>query len=239
MKQYLYGKQPVLSRLEQNKVIQQLYVLDNPSHQYLVDLAKSKNIPVQKSSKKQLDQLADGNHQGIIALIPPYQSVDLSTLLGGIDQGKPGFIIMLDGITDPHNLGAILRSADAVGADGVIIKKHGSVGLTSTVAKVSAGAIETVPVAMVTNLTQTLDTLKDKGYWVVGTDMENAVYYKDVDYTTPIVLVVGSEGDGISKLVKKQCDHMVYLPMVGSVSSLNVSVATGVLLYEVFDQRKG
>lgn len=239
MKQYLYGKQPVLSRLEQNKVIQQLYVLDNPSHQYLVDLAKSKNIPVQKSSKKQLDQLADGNHQGIIALIPPYQSVDLSTLLGGIDQGKPGFIIMLDGITDPHNLGAILRSADAVGADGVIIKKHGSVGLTSTVAKVSAGAIETVPVAMVTNLTQTLDTLKDKGYWVVGTDMENAVYYKDVDYTTPIVLVVGSEGDGISKLVKKQCDHMVYLPMVGSVSSLNVSVATGVLLYEVLDQRKG
>lgn len=239
MKQYLYGKQPVLSRLEQKKVIQQLYVLDNPSHFYVVDLAKQHNIPVQKCSKKQLDQLSDGNHQGIIALIPPYQSVNLETLLEKIDQSKAGFLIMLDGITDPHNLGAILRTADAVGADGVIIKKHGSVGLTSTVAKVSAGAIESVPVSVVTNLTQTLDTLKERGYWVVGTDMDNAVYYKQVDYTTPIVIVVGSEGDGISKLVKKQCDHMVSLPMVGSVSSLNVSVATGVLLYEVFDQRRG
>jgi 23S rRNA (guanosine2251-2'-O)-methyltransferase len=239
MKQYLYGKQPVLLRLEQKKVIQQLYVLDNPSHFYLVDLAKQHNIPVQKCSNKQLDQLSDGNHQGVIALIPPYQSVSLEKLLESTTPSSPGFLIMLDGITDPHNLGAILRTADAVGAHGVIIKKYGSVGLTSTVAKVSAGAIESVPVAIVTNLTQTLDTLKDKGYWVVGTDMENAVYYREVDYTSPIVIVVGSEGDGISKLVKKQCDHMVSLPMVGSVSSLNVSVATGVLLYEVFDQRRG
>lgn len=239
MKQYLYGKQPVLLRLEQQRPIQQLYVLDNPSHQYVVSLAKQHQIPIQKCNKKQLDQLVDGNHQGIVALIPPYQSITLEALLELISPSKPGFLIMLDGITDPHNLGAILRTADAVGADGVIIKKHGSVGLTSTVAKVSAGAIESIPVAMVTNLTQTLDTLKDKGYWVVGTDMDNAVYYTEVDYTSPIVIVVGSEGDGISKLVKKQCDHMVYLPMVGSVSSLNVSVATGVLLYEVFNQRKG
>lgn len=239
MKQYLYGKQPVLLRLEQQRPIQQLYVLDNPSHQYVVNLAKQHQIPIQKCNKKQLDQLVDGNHQGIVALIPPYQSITLEALLELISPSKPGFLIMLDGITDPHNLGAILRTADAVGADGVIIKKHGSVGLTSTVAKVSAGAIESIPVAMVTNLTQTLDTLKDKGYWVVGTDMDNAVYYTEVDYTSPIVIVVGSEGDGISKLVKKQCDHMVYLPMVGSVSSLNVSVATGVLLYEVFNQRKG
>jgi 23S rRNA (guanosine2251-2'-O)-methyltransferase len=239
MKQYLYGKQPVLLRIEQHKVIQQLYVLDNSSHHYVITLAKEHNIPVQKCSNKQLDQLSDGNHQGIIALIPPYQSVSLESLIETKNPSKPGFLIMLDGITDPHNLGAILRTADAVGANGVIIKKHGSVGLTSTVAKVSAGAIESVPVAMVTNLTQTLDTLKEKGYWVVGSDMDDAVYYKEVDYTTPIVIVVGSEGDGISKLVKKQCDHMVFLPMVGSVTSLNVSVATGVLLYEVFDQRKG
>ncbi len=237
MKQYLYGKQPVLTRIKLNKEIHHLYVLDTPSHKDVITLAKKSNIAYTLVEKKQLDKLVSGNHQGVVAEIVQYQTVELSEVLNNVDPQKPGLLVMLDGVVDPHNVGAILRTCDAVNADAIIIKKHGSAKLTSTVAKVSAGAIESVPVAMVTNLTKTIDELKTLGYWIVGTDMDNASYYRDVDYTTNIVLIVGSEGDGISPLVKKQCDFIVKLPMEGVVSSLNVSVASAVLLYEIYHQR--
>lgn len=239
MKQYLYGKQPILTRIKQNKEINHLYVLDTPSHQDLLNMAKKFHIPFTLSTKKQLDKLVSGNHQGVVAEVTSYESVALTDVLKKIPDDKKGLLIMLDGVSDPHNLGAIMRTADAVGADGIIIKKHGSVKLTSTVAKVAAGAIETIPVAMVTNLTKTIDELKELGYWIVGTDMENASYYREVDYTSNIVVVVGSEGDGISQLVKRQCDFMVNLPMQNVVSFLNVSVATAVILYEILHQRRG
>ncbi len=239
MKQYLYGKQPVLTRIKQNKEINHLFVLDTPSHQEFLSLAKKNHITYTLSTNKELDKLINGNHQGVIAEVMSYESVSLNDVLQNIPEDKKGLLIMLDGVSDPHNLGAIMRTADAVGADGIIIKKHGSVKLTSTVAKVAAGAIETMPVAMVTNLTKTIDDLKKMDYWIVGTDMKNATYYREVDYTSNIVVVVGSEGDGISQLVKKQCDFMVNIPMHNVVSSLNVSVATAVILYEILHQRRG
>lgn len=239
MKQYLYGKQPVLTRIKQDKEINHLFILDTPSHQEFLSLAKKHHITYTLSTKKELDKLISGNHQGVVAEVMSYESVSLNNVLQSIPDGKKGLLIMLDGVSDPHNLGAIMRTADAVGADGIIIKKHGSAKLTSTVAKVAAGAIETMPVAMVTNLTKTIDDLKKLDYWIVGTDMKNATYYREVDYTSNIVVVVGSEGDGISQLVKKQCDFMVNIPMQNVVSSLNVSVATAVILYEILHQRRG
>ena len=150
---------------------------------------------------------------------------------------KPGLLVALDGVQDPHNVGAILRTCDCTGVDGVILTKHNSCGLTPTVVKASTGAAYTVPVSIVTNLSQTLRNLKQEGYWVVGTDMKDAREYREGMYDSPTVLVIGSEGQGISNLVKKQCDYMVYLPMVGSITSLNASVAAAVLMYEVYNQR--
>ena len=152
-------------------------------------------------------------------------------------KGHNGLIVMLDELNDPHNLGAILRTCDCVGADGVIIKKNNAVGLNSTVAKVSVGAINTVKVASVTNLTKTIDYLKKQGYWVYGTGFEKAIDYREPDYDHNVVVVIGNEGKGITRLVKDNCDYIVKLPMVGKISSLNASCATAVLLYEVFNKR--
>ncbi len=237
MKQYLYGKQPVLMRLQREQV-SHLYLLEDAPFKEAIGLAKQKSIPITYCSRKKLDQMVKGNHQGVVAEIDAYQTVEVEDILNAIPQDTQGLIIMVDGVSDPHNLGAIMRTADAVGAHGIIIKKHNAVGLTGVVAKVSAGAIEHIKVAVVTNLTNTANLLKDQGYWIIGTDMTNATHYRDVDYTIKTVIVVGSEGEGISRLLKQQCDHMVYLPMVGTVSSLNVSVATAVLLYEVLHQRQ-
>ena len=237
MKQYLYGKQPVLMRLQREQV-NHLYLLEDSPYKEAVTLAKQKGVPITYLPRKKLDQIIKGNHQGVIAEIEAYKTYDLEELLSSVPQGDAGLIIMVDGVSDPHNLGAIMRTADAVGAHGIIIKKHHAVGLTSVVAKVSAGAIDNIKVAVVANLTTTAKHLKDQGYWIFGTDMVDATHYRHVDYTVNSVIVVGSEGDGISRLLKQQCDHMVYLPMVGTVTSLNVSVATAILLYEVLHQRQ-
>lgn len=184
-----------------------------------------------------MDQLLNGNHQGIAACIDDYKTWELEELLESIPQGKQPLLVMLDGLEDPHNLGAILRTCDCIRADGVIIGKHRNVRLTPTVAKVSTGAIDTVKVSVVTNLVQAIKYLKKQGYWVVGTDFENSRDYREGQYDVPLVLVIGSEGFGISSLVKKNCDYCVRLPMEGSVSSLNASVATGILLYQIHAQR--
>lgn len=237
MKQYLYGKQSVLMRIKQGNTIDHMYLQENVAAKDLVQLAKAHKIPFTVVGKRQLDKMSEfQNHQGVVVAISNYESVELSSLINASNQN--GLLIMLDGVTDPHNLGAIMRTGDGVKVDGIIIKKHGSSKLTGTVAKVASGAIESVPVAIVSNLSQTIQTLKKAGYWIVGTDMENAQYYRDVDYKQNIVLVVGSEGKGISPLVKKHCDFMIKIPMMGVVSSLNVSVATGIILYEIMHQRR-
>lgn len=238
MSQYVYGKNVVRQLISDNKKIHEILLMEGLKDREMENLILSKKIPVRRLNRKQMDKVLNAtNHQGIAASIDDYKVYTLDEVIEAIPQGKQPLLIMLDGLEDPHNLGAILRSADCVNADGVIIGKHRSVQLTPTVAKVSTGAIDTVKVASVTNLSKSLVQLKKQGFWVVGADIDQAIDYRKGQYDVPLVLVIGSEGFGISDLVKKHCDYMVALPMEGSVTSLNASVAAGILMYEIYSKR--
>ncbi len=231
MKQYIYGKNAINNALRANRV-SALYV-QNQTKEY-----NRFKVDLKIKSKNELSKLCNSdNHQGVVALIEEYQTVSLEKMIEDASASEYPLLIILDGLKDPHNLGAILRTADCVGANGVIYKKHNAVSLNSTVAKVSCGAIETVNAAEVVNLGQTIEILKKAGYWVIGTDVNKAQDYRLVNYKMPVALVIGSEGEGMSRLVKEKCDFLIKLPMVGSITSLNASVATGIILYEVFNQR--
>lgn len=240
--EFIFGKHAVRSALQHEGDFNKLFVQDGLSKkesQTILDLAKSKRLPIQFVPKAKLAELSQqGVHQGFVLSKAAYTYQSLDAIFDLADQLQaPPFIIMLDGIEDPHNLGSILRTADAVGCHGIIIPKHRSVALTGTVAKVSTGAIETVPVVRVTNLSQTLEQLKERGCWIYGTDMTGETY-TDWEAKGPLVLVIGNEGKGLSPLVKKHCDHLLTLPMVGHVQSLNASVACGILAYEVLRKRR-
>lgn len=238
MTQFVYGKNVIAQLLEDGQRIHEIWILQGFRDQKLVQRIQRANVPVKWVSRSQLDaKVKTTHHQGVAACIDAYRTYSVDEILQRVPKGKNGLIIMLDELEDPHNLGAIMRSADAVGADGIIIGKHRSVSLTPTVAKVSTGAINSVPVCAVANLAQTLQYLKKNGYWVVGADMENARDYREGDYQVPLVLVIGSEGFGLRPLIKKQCDYFVRLPMSGKVNSLNASVACAVLLYKIYEQR--
>ncbi|MBS3988046.1 MAG: 23S rRNA (guanosine(2251)-2'-O)-methyltransferase RlmB [Erysipelothrix sp.] len=238
MKQYLYGRNPIKERLNAKKVIHTLYLQKGSDTQSFEQLAITQRIPVQWVDKGQLkNMVGEANHQGVVAHIPDYTFTSLEKVLASTQNKEHSSLIVADGLEDPHNLGAILRIADGAGVDGVIIGKHRSVSLTSTVAKVSAGAIESVNIVEVTNLAQTLKTLKDAGYWIYGSDVNNAVVYHQAQLSGKVVIIVGSEGKGMSSLVKKHCDVLLTIPMHGKVDSLNVAVATGILVYEVLRQR--
>lgn len=238
MKTWIYGKNAVYEAVKKNDQLSMVVMMDGRKDQQLVNICKKNRIVVKYENKDFFNKNApSSNHQGYLALKESYDYVELKDMLSRIPSGKQPLLIMLDGLEDPHNLGAILRSADACGADGIIIGKNRSVSLNATVAKVSTGAIEHVPVCQVTNLARTLEQLKKQGYWVVGTDMCDAVDYRQVDYNMPCVLVIGSEGFGISRLVLEKCDYKVSVPMVGHVNSLNASVACAVLLYQVYNSR--
>ncbi|CCI85208.1 RNA methyltransferase [Lactobacillus pasteurii DSM 23907 = CRBIP 24.76] len=206
----------------------------------VVYLAKKKGLIIQNVPKNKLDRLVQGgNHQGLVLAVSSFEYADLDQLLNKFEaENHDAFLLMLDSIEDPHNLGSILRSADATGVDAIIIPKRHATGLTSVVAKTSTGAIDYVPVARVNNLVQTTKELKKRGYWIFGTDMEGTDYRK-WDAKGKTVLVIGNEGKGISPLLKKQMDQTLTLPMVGHVQSLNASVATGVLLYQMLTSRQG
>ncbi len=239
---YIMGKNSVFEALQSERSINKIYIaegIQKSSLHKLLTLAKMKNIITQYSPKKRLDQMTqNGNHQGIVASVAAYDYVELNEIVTNAkSKEKQPFLVLLDEIEDPHNLGSILRSCDVVGVDGVIIPKRRSVGLTTTVSKTSAGAIEHVPVSRVTNMVQTIDWLKDEGFWIVGTDASAEQMYHEIDYKLPIVIVIGSEGKGISRLLKEKCDFMVKLPMMGHVNSLNASVAAGIMLYEVYRNR--
>jgi 23S rRNA (guanosine2251-2'-O)-methyltransferase len=206
--------------------------------QKIRNLAEQHGVVIQPIALKKLDAKVSGRHQGVAALCAPGETYDESFLLTLAEQqGANSFFVMLDGVTDPHNLGACLRSADAAGVHAIIVPKDNSVGLTPVVQKVACGAAESVPLVTVTNLTRTLDSLQQLGIWAVGAagDSEQSLY--DLSLTGPIVLVMGAEGDGMRKLTAKQCDFLARLPMAGEVESLNVSVATGVCLFEIVRQR--
>ena len=213
MAEYIYGKNVVLNSLKRNKEIRNLYLLTGRRDDEIEKLARKKDINIEYLSRQQLDALVNGNHQGYIAETESYQYYDINDIVDGIPEGKMPLLVALDGIQDPHNLGAVLRTMACVGGDGVIIEKNRSVQLNGTVAKVSVGAIDIVKVAQVANLPTTLRNLKERGFWVIGTDVNNASDYRSLDYKMPVVLVIGSEGKGMHRLVRETCDFNVTLPM--------------------------
>lgn len=238
MTQYVYGKNVVKQLLEGDKKVYEILMLDTLKDKELERQVRQKQIPFKILGRKKLDAvLQNSNHQGIAAKIDDYKTYEIEDILAAVPARKTPLLVMLDGLEDPHNLGAILRTCDCIGVDGVIIGKHRSVALTPTVAKVSTGAIDTVKVAIVGNLSQTLQKLKKQGFWVAGADAHDAMDYRKGQYDVPLVLVIGSEGFGISALVRKHCDYAVSLPMEGSVTSLNASVACAILLYQIHAQR--
>ena len=237
------GRNEVLEAFRSGKPVDKLFVLDGCQDgpvRTIVREAKKHDTLVQFVDKERLTQLSQtGRHQGVIAYTEAYEYAQVEDMLAlAKERGEDPFLILLDDIEDPHNLGAIIRTANLAGAHGVIIPKRRAVGLTATVAKTSAGAINYTPVAKVTNLTKTMKELKEKGLWFVCADMGGESMYK-LNLTGPIGLVIGNEGEGVSRLVKETCDFVASIPMKGDIDSLNASVATGVLAYEIVRQRLG
>lgn len=235
------GRNAVLEAFRSGKPVDKLYVLDGCQDgpvRTIVREARKHDTIIQFVEKERLSQLSEtGRHQGVIAYTAAYEYSEVSDMLElAREREEDPFIILLDNIEDPHNLGAIIRTANLAGAHGVIIPKHRAVGLTATVAKTSAGALNYTPVAKVANLGQTIDELKEKGIWFVCADMDGEVMYRQ-NLTGPIGLVIGNEGNGVSRLVKEKCDFTTAIPMKGDIDSLNASVAAGVLAFEIVRQR--
>lgn len=238
----LEGRNAILEALRNGRDMEKLLVIKASAEgtiKRIIAQASKKGVVIQEVSRQKLDELSQTkNHQGVIAIVSAHNYATVGDILENAkSKGEPPFIVVLDGITDPHNLGAIIRSAECAGAHGVIIPKHRSVGLNATVGKTSAGAIEYMPVARVTNIVKTMEQLKKEGLWFACADMKGLDYF-DTDMKGAIGVVIGSEGDGVSRLVKQNCDFTVAIPMYGKIASLNASVAAGLLLYEVVRQRK-
>lgn len=237
------GRNAVLEAFRSGKTVDKLFVLegceDGPVRSILRE-AKKHNTMVKFVKKERLEQLSEtGKHQGVIAVAAAYDYAEVEDILEAARRkGEPPFVLLLDNIEDPHNLGAIIRTANLAGAHGVIIPKNRAVGLTATVARTSAGALHYTPVAKVTNLARTIEKLKKEGMWFVCADMGGTQMY-DLDLKGPVGLVIGNEGEGVSKLVREKCDFIASIPMQGNIDSLNASVAAGVLAYEIVRQRMG
>lgn len=237
------GRNAVIEAFRSGKPIDKIFVLDGCQDGPISTIkreAKKNDVPVRFVAKERLDQLSEtGKHQGVIAYAAAYEYAELDDIFALAEQkGEAPFVFLLDGIEDPHNLGAIIRTANQAGAHGVIIPKNRAVGLTATVAKASAGALNYTPVVKVTNIGKTIEELKDRGLWFVCADMDGTVMYQ-LDLKGAIGLVIGNEGQGVSRLVKEKCDFVASIPMKGDIDSLNASVAAGVLAYEIVRQRMG
>ena len=234
---YVYGKNVGLAVIEGHKTIHKVYLSASVYSGQWKTLLEKYELDYEIVEKRQLDKLSNNaNHQGIVLAIEEYKPCSLEELLAAVPADEWGLLVLLDGIEDPHNLGAILRNCDGAGAQGIIIAKHRRAPLNATVAKVSSGAIDTVKVAEVSNLTQAIKQLKKSGYWIIGCDGQGEDLYKQ-KFDLPIVMVIGAEGKGISRLIKKNCDYLSAIPMRGKVSSLNASVAAGITMYQIQHQR--
>ena len=241
MSEQIEGRNAVLEAFRSGKCVDKLFILDGCQDgpvRTIAREARKKDTIINYVSKERLDQLSETRaHQGVIAQVAAYEYSTVEDILAKAEEkGEPPFLILLDNVEDPHNLGAIIRTANLAGAHGVIIPKRRAVGLTSTVAKTSAGAINYTPVAKVTNLVRTMEELKEKGIWFVCADMGGESMYR-LDLKGPIGLVIGNEGEGVSRLVREKCDFIASIPMKGDIDSLNASVAAGVLAYEIVRQR--
>jgi len=240
----IYGRHPVLTALENQRTLNRIWITsrlryDERFHSLISD-AKGNGTVIDEVDPRRLDQLTDGaNHQGIVAQVAPYEYVELADLIAQAKAAsEQPVLIVADGITDPHNLGAIIRTAEAMGAQGLVIPQRRAVGITSTVAKVAAGALESFAVTRVVNLSRALEELKAAGFWIYGLAAEATQSIQDVQFSGAIALVVGAEGEGLSLLIQKSCDHLVSIGLSGKTPSLNASVASGMAIYEIYRQRQ-
>ncbi len=227
----IYGKNVVKNYLLEGKTIKKIYISYNFKEEEILNLIQKRNCKTVSVKKEQLDKMVDGLHQGIIAEIPEFEYADMD---GFVHEN--GFIVILDHLEDPHNFGAIIRTCEAAGVDGIIIPKDRSVCVNPTVMKVSTGAITNMKIARVTNIQHTIEVLKKRGYWIIGTDMQGT-NYKEIDYMGSIAIVIGNEGSGMHALVSKSCDFIASIPMKGQTNSLNASVAAGILVFEASTER--
>ena len=238
----ILGRNAVIEALKSDRTIECLYVSKGDlegSIKVALGLARDKGVVVKEVDRRKLDTMCEGlNHQGIVAKVTPFKYCEVNDILEVAEKkGEKPFIVILDEIEDPHNLGSIIRTAELCGVHGIIIPKRRNVGVTSTVYKCSAGAIEHMKIAKVTNINSTIDMLKEKGIWIYGADIEGKDYSYNTDFSGPCALIIGSEGKGISNLTLKKCDLLVKIPMVGKINSLNASVAGGIMMYEVLKGR--
>ncbi len=230
---YIYGRNVAIEAIENENEVHCIWALKNLQDQKIRTLLEHGTIPVRYVDKKKLDSMVKGNHQGIVLQVPDYQYNDLEEFI----HKEQALIVILDHIEDPHNLGAIIRTCEAAGVDGIILPKDRSVSVSGTVIKVSTGAIDYVKIAQVTNLNNTIRYLKKEGFWIVGTDMDGQDY-STIDYTGKCAIVIGNEGKGLARMVKESCDFIASIPMQGKTNSLNASVAAGVVIFEAVRLRK-
>lgn len=236
------GRNPVVEALKNGRKIEKIFLAENSGGSIcdVRKIAMEKHVKIIEVTKFELNKLAGAdNHQGVVAISPPYQYAQLEDIFKAAEEsGEEPFIIILDGIEDPHNLGAIIRTAECVGANGVIISKNRSAGVTSVVGKTSAGAIESVPVVRVTNIGRMIDELKEKGVWISACDMEGENCFTSTGLDGATAIVIGNEGKGVSRLVKEKCDYAVSIPMRGTINSLNASNAAAIVMYEIRRRRE-
>lgn len=237
------GRNSVLELLESGRDINKIYIQAGEKHgsiYKIIAMAKERKVLISEIDKNKMKQMAETeNYQGVIAIVPPFEYAEVEDILQEAkNKNEDPFIIILDGIEDVHNLGSIIRTAETAGAHGIIIPKRRAAAVNATVNKVSAGAVEHVKIARVNNLNETIRDLKEQGLWICGTDMDTNTYYDEQDLTGPIAIVIGSEGFGMSRLVKENCDFLVKIPMKGKITSLNASVSAGIVIYEAVKQRR-
>ena len=231
----IYGKNVALEKLESDSKIEKAYISRKLSDEQIINLLKKRNIKTIILNNSELDKMCKGLHQGIILEVEDFKTHTFEEVIPQIKKEYP-LIVILDHLEDPHNFGAIIRSSEAFGVDAIIIPNDRSVGITSTVVKTSAGAIENIKIIKVTNINSTINKLKEYGYWIVGTDMQG-IDYTTIDYKTKIAIVIGNEGKGLSRLVRENCDYIAKIPMKGAINSLNASVAAGIFLSEITRNR--
>ncbi len=236
------GRNSVLELLESGKDINKIFITKGEKHgsiNKIIAIAKEKRVIIVEKDKRQMDEMAQNqNYQGVIAIVPPFEYCEIEDIIENAkSKNEEPFVLILDGIEDPHNLGSIIRTAETAGIHGIIIPKRRAASINSTVNKVSAGAVEHMKVARVTNISEAIVKLKEKGLWICGTDINTDTYYYNQDLKGPLGIVIGNEGKGMSDKVKKNCDFLVKIPMKGKITSLNASVSTGIVVYEAVKQR--
>lgn len=237
------GRNAVIELLESGRDINKIFISNGEKHgsiNKIINMAKQRKVLITEVNKSKLKEMAKTeNFQGVIAIVPPFEYCDVDDILEEAKKrNEPPFIVILDGIEDPHNLGSIIRTAETAGVHGIIIPKRRAASVNSTVAKVSAGAVEHMKIARVNNLNETIKSLKENGIWICGTDISTDTYYDKQDFTGSIAIIIGSEGFGMSRLVKENCDFLVKIPMKGKITSLNAAVSAGIVIYEAVKQKK-